>query len=841
MDVMTLTARLGLDSSEYEKGLAKAEGGMQSLGGTIKKVLGALAIGGAIKSTFGAVVNLTKSAVAEFGEYQQLLGGAQLVYGEAYDFIADKAENAYKTVQMSQSEYLAQANTLGTALKMSLNGDAQAAAELADRVITAEADVVAAMGISQESVQNAFNGLMRGNYMMLDNLGIGIKGTKAGMEEVIQKVNEWNTANGKATQYHIGNLADEQSALIDYIEMVGLAGYANAEAMDTLTGSFASVRGAWKNLLVAFGAGKDIKKSVKNFVQIAKSYAQNIIPVVQQVLNGIGEFVGEIGPVIIAELPGMISSLLPGLLSATGKLVGALVKALPGMLTGIGRAINVSFRQLGKWLYQQSPALGQAFTNIRIAFLLAFQKISEFWESKAKPVLNDVWSYITDTVVPMVEEAWPKVKEAIVGAFEYVKSGWETTLRPALEALWTFITETIAPAVAETWPIIKEIVVGAFQAISDFWTTTLQPALESLWTWLTTNLEPAFTTLVGAINGDETALSTLKDVITQIAPVVIGVVVAFVAFKAALGIGTLIDTVKNSISGLSTVLSFLSAHPIALVVAAIAGLVAWFITAYNTNDKFREKVNTAWNAIKRVAETVWTAVTSAVESVVEAVQAFWDKCVEAKDQVVAAWDTLKTNVNAAIQSVKSKVDGVKNAITNFYNKCVEVKNKIGEVFNGIRDAAMKPIQAIIDKVQGAVDAVKDLLGMGTPEPTGRTGGGGGSRGGGAGRFDSFAKGMTGGYILNRATVFGINDKGQRMVAGEAGPEAVVGVRSLDSMIQSSVNQAMAGVLSRLDSIISQNRQSLQVVLDSGVLVGAIAPQMDNELNTLASWRGGRRA
>ena len=86
------------------------------------------------------------------------------MFGEAYDFIANKAQNAFATVQMSQNDYLRQVNGFATGLKTALGGNEKAAAKLADRIVTAEADVVAATGASQEAIQNAFNGIMKSNY-----------------------------------------------------------------------------------------------------------------------------------------------------------------------------------------------------------------------------------------------------------------------------------------------------------------------------------------------------------------------------------------------------------------------------------------------------------------------------------------------------------------------------------------------------------------------------------------------------------------------------------------------------------------------------------------------------
>ena len=164
-----------------------------------------------------------KQSIEAYSTFEQLEGGTRLLYGKAYDSVMERASHAFQNVQMSMNDYLQAVNSYATGLKTSLNGDEQAAADLADKIITAQADVVAATGAEQEAVQHAFTGLMRGNFTMLDNLQLGIKPTKEGFKELITQVNDWNKANGKATKYEMDNLADMQSALVDYIEMQGLA------------------------------------------------------------------------------------------------------------------------------------------------------------------------------------------------------------------------------------------------------------------------------------------------------------------------------------------------------------------------------------------------------------------------------------------------------------------------------------------------------------------------------------------------------------------------------------------------------------------------------------------
>lgn len=255
----------------------------------LKANLASGAIIAGVKKLAGVVADVGKAAYTSYARYEQLAGGAQLMFGDAYDFVAEKAKNAYKTVQMSQNDYLQQVNGFATGLKTALGGNVQAAAELADKVITAEADVVAATGNTQEAVQNAFNGIMKSNFTMLDNLQLGITPTKEGFQQLIDKVNEWNAENGEATSYTIDNLADCQAALVDYIEMQGLAGYAANEAAGTIEGSTASMKAAWQNLATGMAdSNADMEGLTKDFVDSVFTAGKNIIPRVQQIVTGVG-------------------------------------------------------------------------------------------------------------------------------------------------------------------------------------------------------------------------------------------------------------------------------------------------------------------------------------------------------------------------------------------------------------------------------------------------------------------------------------------------------------------------------------------------------------------------
>ncbi len=288
MNVYELSASLVLRTDDFEDSLARAGKQTSAFGDVLKANLVSEAIISGIKKIASAVLDVGKASLAAYGDYEQLVGGAQLMFGDAYDYINERSRQAYKNVQMSQNDYLRQVNGFATGLKTSMGGNAKAAAELADKIVTAEADVVAATGNSQEAVQNAFNGIMKNNYTMLDNLQLGIVPTKEGFESLIAKVNEWNEQNGRMTDYTIDNLADCQQALVDYIDMQGLSGYAAMESAGTLQGSVSSVRAAWEDLLAAIGAGDQtgVKSATDALLESLETAAENIVPIVENIFDG---------------------------------------------------------------------------------------------------------------------------------------------------------------------------------------------------------------------------------------------------------------------------------------------------------------------------------------------------------------------------------------------------------------------------------------------------------------------------------------------------------------------------------------------------------------------------
>lgn len=448
----------------------EASGNLSKIAGNLGNGLKAAARVGVAAMSVAAsgIAALTSAAVKNYAEYEQLIGGAELLFGEAFDFVAEKAANAYSTVQMSQSEYLQQVNGFSTGLKTALDGNAQAAAELADKILTAEADIVAATGTTQEAVQNAFNGIMKSNYTMLDNLQLGITPTKEGFQEMIDKVNEWNAANGKATKYQIDNLADAQSALIDYIAMQGLAGYASMEAAGTISGSFAMVKATWQNLITGVAdKNANMESLIGNFVTAAGTAASNLIPVITQAIAGAGNLVTELAPIIATALPEMVNTVLPSLLTAAMALVEGFVNALVQMAPSLVTAAVSLVSQLVEFLINNLPMLIDSAIEIIMALIDGIVQFLPLLITAAVAIITELAVRLTDpgTLTQLVMSALAILSAVCQGIFQNLP----VLLQAAIQIITQLVEFLISPdnlamIIKEAATIVMALVTGLLDA-----------------------------------------------------------------------------------------------------------------------------------------------------------------------------------------------------------------------------------------------------------------------------------------------------------------------------------------------------------------------------------------
>ena len=336
VDVFEMFAKLSMDSSDFDKGLEKVSNTAKSVAKGISVAVGAGAT---------AIGLLTKKAVDSYSDYEQNAGGIKKLYGDAYDSVMKNAVNAYKTSGMSANKYMETATQFSASLISSLKGNSEEASKQTEVAMRAISDNWNTFGGDLESITDAYKGFSKQNYTMLDNLKLGYGGTKEEMERLIDDANEYAKTIGKASDMSIDSFSDIVTAIELVQEKQGVAGTTAKEAQTTIQGSLNMTKMAWENLLVAFGNTEvegyldNVGEAVETFVSSATVAFNNVLPVVEKAFQGIVQAIGAVIPIINKELPTMISTLLPSLLTSAAALVSGIVSALPALLSSIVETI----------------------------------------------------------------------------------------------------------------------------------------------------------------------------------------------------------------------------------------------------------------------------------------------------------------------------------------------------------------------------------------------------------------------------------------------------------------------------------------------------------------------
>lgn len=329
----TLSAKIVGDSSSLSKA---CKGANNSLGG-LKKIAGATAatIGTAAATAAAAVVKIGKDSLEAYADYEQLTGGIETLFSDAYDSVMANAQNAYKTAGLSANQYMENVTGFSASLLQATGKDTEKAAQIADMAMQDMSDNANKMGTSMESIQNAYQGFAKQNYTMLDNLKLGYGGTKEEMQRLLADAEKLT-----GVKYDINNLADVYSAIHAVQTELGITGTTAKEASTTIQGSVGMMKGAWDNLLVGVADDNaDFDALMNNFVDSVVTVGENVIPRVETIIGGTGtllsSLIQNVSPMLIAEIPGILNTALPLIVTAGNSLLGSLVTVLPGVVDSI--------------------------------------------------------------------------------------------------------------------------------------------------------------------------------------------------------------------------------------------------------------------------------------------------------------------------------------------------------------------------------------------------------------------------------------------------------------------------------------------------------------------------
>lgn len=443
----------------------KAGAAFSSALGTTLKAGGAVAAAGA-----SITAGLVKSATDSFGEYEQLVGGVETLFGDSADKVLNNADKAFKTAGLSANDYMETVTSFTASLLQSLDGDTNAAADSADQALKDMADNANKMGTSMESIQNAYQGFAKQNYTMLDNLKLGYGGTKSEMERLLADAKELT-----GQDYNIDNLSDVYNAIHAIQDELGITGTTAKEASTTIQGSAASMAASWQNMLVAISSGEGMDQAMDGLVGSVQDFIGNIIPVIEQSLTGIGDLVKGLAPILTEQLPVLIDNVLPGLLEAGVELVRTLLETLVSTIPTLLPEIVEIIMQITEMLVSLIPDLISGLIDGLIAALpILIGMLPELITQIANALITSIPVLIQGIaqLITMLAQSLPELIisliEALPDLIQQICDAIVENLPLLIDAAVTLITELVIALPDIVMALVKaipQIIVSIVEAI----------------------------------------------------------------------------------------------------------------------------------------------------------------------------------------------------------------------------------------------------------------------------------------------------------------------------------------------------------------------------------------
>ena len=303
------------DDSPFQKVLGK-------IGSAVNTAVKASAA--AVGAASAGVAALGTACINAYADYEQLVGGVETLFKDSAETIHSYADNAYKTAGLSANEYMETVTSFSASLLQSLDGDTAKAAAAANLAITDMADNANKMGTAMESIQYAYQGFAKQNYTMLDNLKLGYGGTKEEMQRLLADAEKLS-----GVKYDLSSYADVVEAIHVIQTEMGITGTTAKEASTTIQGSVASMKAAWANLMVGMADDtQNFDLLLSNFIESIGTVADNLLPRIGIVIEGMGKLVAGLAPEIASALPTLTNELLPNLVELGVQSISALVQGI---------------------------------------------------------------------------------------------------------------------------------------------------------------------------------------------------------------------------------------------------------------------------------------------------------------------------------------------------------------------------------------------------------------------------------------------------------------------------------------------------------------------------------
>ena len=334
------------------------------------------AIGAAIdglKRLGEQAIDFGKRVIESYGELEQNLGGSKSVFGEYAEKVKEASEMAYSSMGASQSEYLATANKMG-ALFQGSGVEVERSMELTVQAMQRAADAASVMGIDTSAALEAVTGAAKGNYTMMDNLGVKMDATT---------LKAYALEKGMASTWEEMSNAEKAELAMQYFfeQTEKYAGNFKQESRETISGSIGMMQASIETWIAGLGDSEaDIGQLTENVIDSFQTVVDNTVPIVENVIQ---------------SAPQIYDSIM----SAVAERSPELAEKLENFMTPLGGILE-SLIELGQTVWPiVEPVIDAAFWGLQqIAEILqevvGWAQTAVDWLMKAGEWLN---SHTTET------------------------------------------------------------------------------------------------------------------------------------------------------------------------------------------------------------------------------------------------------------------------------------------------------------------------------------------------------------------------------------------------------------------------------------------------------------
>lgn len=748
--------------------LSKIAAGIGNVVGKVAKV-GVAAVGVAATG----IAALTKTAIENYSDYEQLVGGVETLFKKSSGTVLKYANEAYKTAGMSSNKYMETVTSFSASLLQGLNGDTAKAAKIADMAIIDMSDNANKMGSDMSLIENAYQGFAKQNYTMLDNLKLGYGGTQT---EMARLINDSGVLGGtmKVTAKNVNDVSFDK--IIEAIHVMqtrmGITGTTSKEAASTIQGSIAMMKAAWTNFTTGLADPKqDIGKLMGNLVDSVITVINNLAPRIVATLPRVAEGLAQLISLLARKLPSLIAQLLPPLLNAAFTLIKDLITGLPSMLMtlvpallnafkmvlsrvfdslGVSEHVNTFINKFSGEFSGKVGSLQTLFNSIKdflepvgqfIAntFLNNIKILVSYFKNVLLPTLSFVYNVVTDVVSSILDAVTPFIED-VLGLLGDIQSD-----------LTNFVTETIMPfagdvinALADMFErgkgllsdmsgAIQDVLSIVFDAINSIYTRT-RDIIIKIYDVVTQTFSPVIDMLKDSFNNmietvkpklDEfknkfgELVSTIRDnlepVFERIKPElellggILGTVAAVIA-------GVVVGAVNGLIKAFSNIIGVLSG-----VIEFVSGFIEFLVGVFTGDlEKITNGVKNMWSGIK-------TAFVNGIEAVINFVKGFVSGIInffKSLYNTLVGHSIVPDMINAIINYFKqlpskitSIVSGFVNSVVSFFNSLLSkaksifnsLSSAISNIFNTIKSVISNIVSSVVSSVTSKFNSLKSSV------------------------------------------------------------------------------------------------------------------------------------